>query len=242
MDHRDGRQPGRADGEAREGLSRPLCGRYGYGDGRFGPGEGEWPAPGLGRLLGPRWAARSSAAARAAPGTGRPGGAASAAAVGSSRSLGAAPVASPPAGAAPRILRAVDLRAWFLEQLAAEGCPPLRLHAGVAADGSPEWARAFAAWLARAPGDLERHLEAVPCPHPGTLGRPDDCALCGGAGSVEATVSRWRWPLWRALRALGRSRRGREHLRVLAAIAAGRDVPEAAATAALRSVRARWRR
>lgn len=136
----------------------------------------------------------------------------------------------------------MDLRAWFLEALANEGSPPLRLHEGVAADGSPDWSRAFWRWLGRTPADIERLVERVSCPHPATLGIAETCDACGGTGSVTATVTRWRYPLWRALRSLRGSSRGRRHLATLAAIAAGRPVPDEAAVAALRSLRARWRR
>lgn len=136
----------------------------------------------------------------------------------------------------------MDLRAWFLEALAAEGTPPLRLHEGVAADGAPDWSHGFAAWLARSPADLDTTVEATDCPHPLTLGRAAYCQLCGGSGAATATVRRWRYPLWRALRSLRGSARGRRHLATLAAIAEGRPVPDEAAVAALRSLRARWRR
>lgn len=137
----------------------------------------------------------------------------------------------------------MDLRAWFLAALRDERPVPLRLHGRDAApDGAPQWSRGLRRWLAAHPNDLEQTVEVVPCPHPLTLGRPEGCGLCAGAGATEAVITRWRWPLWRALRSLGASARGRRHLRTLAAIAAGRPVDETAAAAALRAVRARWRR
>jgi hypothetical protein len=134
------------------------------------------------------------------------------------------------------------LRDWFLETLRSEGAVPQRLHAReVAEDGSPEWHREFWRWLTRSPADVVSATERTSCPHPITLGRPDGCGLCGGLGVVEGTVTRWKWPLWRALRNLRRSEKGRRHLVILARIAAGMAVEEGDARAALAAVRARYR-
>lgn len=131
---------------------------------------------------------------------------------------------------------------WFRKALDEEFRPPLRLHAReVAEDGAPEWHRELWRWLTRSPADLTTTVERGTCAHPLTLGRPEGCRLCGGLGVWEGTVRRWKWPLWRAMRSLARSERGRRHLAILVRVAAGERVEGEEARAALAAVRARWR-
>jgi hypothetical protein len=137
---------------------------------------------------------------------------------------------------------------WFREALLSERVPPLRLHArDVDPDGAPAWHPDLWRWLTASPSDLVWVRVRTDCPHPATLGRPAGCRLCGGYGVVEHDAARSRYPLWSALRRLSASRRGREHVRVLARLAAAGCDPGRAGldaqtvTAALRAVRMRWR-
>lgn len=93
-----------------------------------------------------------------------------------------------------------DLLPFFLERYAAE--IPTRTHSReTAANGNPEWHRAFEAWLTDGDGKWQTHVreDQDHCSHPT---RENPCPTCEGTGLRIRIRSVYRHPVKRALQQL----------------------------------------